>query len=294
MQSDNCEQENIVKTRNVFNNSEIESFAVSGKVGIVATVNSEGKPHLSLLTSIQAKDEKHLTIGEFCIGESKRNMQNDPKVSWLIMSLDRKYWRGKALWTHLKKEGEDYEIYNMQPMFRYNSYFGINTVHYLDLIETSESAPLPLPKIIASSLLTRLGNILKAGNPPQAEVMNHFTRAMFDKLDNLKFAAYVAEDGYPRIIPLMQMISKGTDRLSFSTLAFGDELKEIPQGADIALYAMTMQMETVLVRGIFKGYSRSRVIEIGNIDIDYAYNSMPPGHGQIYPPKPIEAIEDFK
>jgi hypothetical protein len=40
-------------------------------------------------------------------------------------------------------------------MFRYNTYFGINTVHYMDLIETSESQDLPMRKIILSQCSKR-------------------------------------------------------------------------------------------------------------------------------------------
>jgi len=42
---------------------------------------------------------------------------------------------GKVRWTHEVRAGEDYELYNHKPMFRYNAYFGIHTVHYLDLVE---------------------------------------------------------------------------------------------------------------------------------------------------------------
>ncbi len=36
-----------------------------------------------------------------------------------------------------------------------------------------------------------------------------------------------------------------------------------------------------------------RLLELGTVDIDWVYNAMPPGHGQIYPEKPLEAVRDF-
>ena len=77
---------------------------------------------------------------------------------WIIRKLRTfsmtQYVRNDGPQTHLKKEGPEYERYNEIPMFRYNTYFGINTVHYLDLIETSASRELPMPQIVLSAVLT--------------------------------------------------------------------------------------------------------------------------------------------
>jgi hypothetical protein len=52
-------------------------------------------------------------------------------------------------------------------------------------------------------------------------------------------------------------------------------------------------MEDVLVRGIFNGYCRYRGVNLGTLDIDWVYNSMPPNHGRIYPPVPLERVVNF-
>jgi len=54
-----------------------------------------------------------------------------------------------------------------------------------------------------------------------------------------------------------------------------------------------MQMEDVLASGVFNGYARHRGIKLGTLDIDRVYNSMPPNHGQIYPPVPLAAVVNF-
>ena len=130
-------------TKNNFTEADMKAFAPSEKIGIIATVTPEGYPHMSLLTSIMAAKPDQLIVGEFCKGISKEYMQRTRKIGFAILTLDKKLWRGKALWTHLQKEGPEYEIYNKQPMFRYNTYFGINTVHYLDLKEATPGRALP-------------------------------------------------------------------------------------------------------------------------------------------------------
>jgi len=278
--------------RNAFTAEEIRILSPSSKIGLVATTTAEGLPHMSFLNSIMPVDEKHLCIGEFSQGESKRNMQVRPDVGWLFMTMDRRLWRGLGRWTHLKKEGPEYETYNKQPMFRYNTYFGINTVHYLDLVEAGPEESLPLLKIGISTAITAVtAHGLQRDSGPR--IMNPFSRELFDNFKVLKFMGYIDSDGKPRIIPLLQCRASDSGRLAFSPLAYAAELENLKQGSSIAVFALSMQMENVMVRGVFAGFRRSFGARLGQIDINYVYNSMPPCHGQIYPQITLEAVTDF-
>ncbi len=270
----------------------MKAFEPAEKVGIIATVTPEGFPHMSLLTSVMAAKPDQLTIGEFCQGKSKEYMRLTSKIGFAILTLDKKLWRGKALWTHLKKEGPEYEIYNNQPMFRYNTYFGINTVHYLDLKETTEGKALPLLSVVKSTLLTKMAKSGAAkGN--QVSVLSPFGEKLFNGLDSLKFLSFIGADGFPVIIPVVQCQAAESNRLAFHPGAYGVELNMLRPGMTVAVFGLTMQMENVLVRGTFNGYSRYRGIELGTLDIDWVYNSMPPNHGQIYPPVPLQRVVNF-
>jgi hypothetical protein len=275
-----------------FSESDMKAFAPAEKVGIIATVTPEGLPHISLLTSVMAPAPSQLTIGEFCKGMSKIYMRQNPKIGFAILTLDKKIWRGKALWTHSKTEGPEYEAYNQQPMFRYNTYFGINTVHYLDLEETSTGAALPLLSIAASAVLTRMAKGGAAKNNPQG-ALTHFGKDLFNRLDSLKFLSYIGDDGHPVVIPVIQCQASDDSRLAFHPGAFSSDLNRLKPGTPTAVFGLTMQMEDVLVRGTFNGYARRRGIRLGTLDIEWVYNSMPPNHGQIYPPVPLTAVVHF-
>lgn len=275
-----------------FDADEIAAFKPEEKIGLVASVNPEGRAHISLITSIQAAGPNLLTLGEFCKGKSKEFIQKTRKVGFLIMTLDRKMWRGKARWTHLRKDGPEFEAYNNLPMFRYNAYFGINTVHYLDLVETTEKENLPLPNIVYASLLTKFAKGgLRTGSTKR--ILKPFAEDIFNRLDALKFIAWVSDDGFPVIVPLLQCQASDSRRLAFSTHAYKNELKKIPKGKEVAVFGLTMKMEDVLVRGKFLGFQHSRFVEVGGIDIDWVYNSMPPCHGQIYPEVALKPVVNF-
>lgn len=280
-----------MNTRTEFSPAEIEASSPAEKIGLVATVNPEGLPHMTLLTSLQALDSTHMAFGEFSWGLSKYHVRKNPKTGFLIMTLDRKLFRGKALWTGARKEGEEYEMFNRKPMFRYNTYFGINTVHYLDLVETTGSQNLSLGSILIASLLS---GVAKGGAAVRRDEtpLTPLACSYFNSLNSLKFLSYLGADGFPVIIPILQCRAAGSSRLAFSTLAYNAELSEITAGSPVAVFAMTMQMESVLIRGT---YCRRRVrgISTAAIDIDWVYNSMPPVHGQVYPQNQLEPVTSF-
>jgi hypothetical protein len=275
-----------------FDQQTMDAFAPAEKIGLVASINPEGLPHITLITSIAASGSNQLTLGEFCKGRSKSQIQENSEIAFLVLTMDRKMWRGHARWTHLRQEGPEYERYNDLPMFRYNAYFGINTVHYLDLVDLRGPEGLPLVKIIVSALMTK---IAKQGSASASEdrVLTDFGENLFNRLDALKFMAYIREDGFPEIVPLLQCQAQGSGRLVFSTWAFEKELKKIPSGQAVAVFGLTMKMEDVLVRGKFNGVTRSRGIQAGSVNIEWVYNSMPPCHGQIYPPLPLTPVTEF-
>ena len=275
-----------------FDKQDIEAFDPAEKIGIVACTNPDGLPHITLITSLRANGPDQITLGEFCKGLSKQYIQQNPQIAFLVLTLDKKLWRGKARWTHLRKEGPEYERYNQIPMFRYNTYFGINTVHYLDLVETTEKQDLPMSKIIPAAVMTKIAKgAAKTGN--RDLILTPFAQGLFNQLDALKFIAFIGPDGFPVLIPLVQCQAADSRRLVFSPYAFTEELQAIPEGETVAVFGITMKMEDVLIRGAFQGYKRYRLLNVGTIDIEWVYNSMPPAHGQIYPEVELKPVVDF-
>ena len=280
---------NALKT---FSEQDIESFKPEMKIGLVATVNEDGLPHLTLISTIQAGSATELFWGQFSEGKSKLNIRKNPKSGFMIMTLDKNVWRGKASFTRTAKSGKEFDILNETPMFRYNVYFGIHTVYYMDLVEQTGKQPLPMSNIIQAAIKTMVAKTL-AGKGSGKEVLNFFTRKLLDKLDNLKFLAYVDSDGYPVTIPVIQAQSAGTDRVIFSSSVYGEALKAIPKDATVALFCMSFEMQTVLLRGAFKGIRSIGGFECGEIEVNWVYSPMPPKMEQVYPLKKLEKVTSF-
>jgi len=273
-------------------NDAIDAFKAEAKVGILTTINPDGLPHMTLITSIQAKDQKKLIWGQFSEGLSKENVKHNPKTAFLVLTNDRRFWRGRARWTHEMKEGEDYEKLNMMPMFRYNAYFGIHTVHYMDVVEAGTRERVPLGKILVGVLLTAIGKPgAKTGD--QKAILRPWAENLFNRIDSIKFISWIGSDGFPSITPVIQSRAADSRRIVFSPAAFKGELETIPEGIKAAIFCMSMQTESVLVRGVFSGFKRFRGINLGSLDIDWVYNSMPPKQGQIFPEVSLKPVGKF-
>lgn len=55
-----------------FSTADMKEFEPEAKVGLIATINSEGLPHITLITALQAKNSKQLIWGQFTEGMSKK------------------------------------------------------------------------------------------------------------------------------------------------------------------------------------------------------------------------------
>jgi len=273
-----------------FSEEDIHSLAPALKIGVLATVNLQGLPHITMLSSLMASAPSQMAFGQFTEGLSKQHVRANPRAGFLIMSLERSLWRGKATFTHTAQEGKDYDYYNNVPMFRYNAYFGVHTVYYLDLLAHGGKEALPMNRIILAALLSTAARRLGRKMDRQA-VINPWTRSFLNKLDQLKFLAYVDADGYPLIVPAIQAQCLDAQHVLFSTAAYCSELERIPAGASLALFGLSLSMEDVLLRGRYLGLRRVAGVRAGLLEVEWVYNSLPPVPGQVYPPVPLQAVE---
>lgn len=278
-------------SHNTFTKEAIATFKPMMKIGLLATITPEGHPHLTMLSTLMAADEKTMTWGQFTEGTSFHNVRENPKVGWLIMTMDKDLWRGQGIFTHTKKSGSEFDFYNNVPMFRYNAYFGIHTAYYMDMEAHTGKQSLPMGAVVLSAIKTIFSKLLFRKG--KTAVLNEWSQSLYNKLDNLKFLAYVTETGYPVIIPVIQTQSAGSQHLIFSTGVYTDELKDIPKGISMALFGLSLDMTDVVVRGTYHGLRRVGPHRCGVLAVDWVYNPMPPIPQQIYPPLPLEAVEIF-
>ncbi len=263
-----------MKEENKFSEEAVKAFEADGKVGLLATADADGLPHITLITAMQANGPDELIFGQFCEGAGKENPQHNRQTGFLVMGMDRRLWRGTAVWREKKESGPEKELMNSKPMWRYNSYFSMHTVHYLDLVSVSPMQKVKMFPIIRGLAVRLLRPRLRNGG-----VMNRWTRRFVSAPGHPKFIAYIDTSGFPRFVPAFAAFAVSTSEIFLPGTEFREDFNKIPDGVEMALFAMSLEMEDVVVRGRFSRKGTRAVLEIKRI-----YNSMPPVAGQIYPP----------
>ena len=250
------------------------------KIALIAVPEGNGDMHMCLVSSLTNKGTDRMMFGQFIQGLSKELIVEHPQTGFLIMSIGREFWTGKMDFTGCVHEGEDYVKMNEYPLFRFNTYFGVHTVHYADLKEISERRPLNMAGVIAKC----------ANAGPKAEVkpaLRPWAKKFLDGLITLKFIGYEGEDGYPKIVPIIQAQTANTSRLVFTRAPYAKMLADLKEGMRVAVYGMSLDMEVVLVKGTY----RKGKLGLGVVDIDKVYNCAPPKTGYIYPELKNEPVD---
>ena len=253
-------------------------FEKSEKLGVIGTIDDRGDPHLTLLTTIMAKSENEMVVGEFTKGLSKDYMQERNKCGFAIMGLDMNFWTGIMNWKDIKTEGEEFVRYNNMQMWRFNTYFGISKVHYFDLADISEKRKLDIPKVAvnAARCIACKPFMKCAGNE---KILRPYAKKLFNAVGNPKFISFINEEGYPVVAPVVQAQEIGTNTIVLTSSPYKELLTSLKAGARVAVMAISMEMESVVIKGTFSGFKGG----IGRVKIDRVYNSIPPVMRYIYP-----------
>jgi len=162
----------------------------------------------------------------------------------------------------------------------------------MDLVQLTHRCPLPVAGLAAGLAITAAVR-RSARRENQPRILKPWAEQHIRNPATLTFLAYVDAEGFPAIVGVLPCTAADCGRLVFAPTVFRDELRALNPGSELAVFALNLRMESVLVRGRFNGYRRRWGLNVGSIDIDWVYNTMPPKPGQIYPPVPLEPVIDF-
>lgn len=245
----------------------------------VATIDEEGYPHLSFITSNTIIAPTQLKWGEFTKGHSKDYVQVRPKQGILYMTAEPpfRFLQIKALLDRISLEGKDAEDFNRMHLFRYNTYMRIYRVFFNNIIHARPIRDIPLLEIVKGTV-SMIGN--KVGRTGIFESrLSKLGQRLYTGPLFPKFISYLDNDGFPLIIPCFQARAIEGKRIVFSLAQFKEDLLQIPKGAKVSMLALDFETVTQMVKGIFIGFKN----RFGIVEIERVYNSMPPKTGYIYP-----------
>ncbi|MHA1300229.1 MAG: pyridoxamine 5'-phosphate oxidase family protein [Candidatus Helarchaeota archaeon] len=258
---------------------DIPEFLPDMMIKVLATVDENNKPNLVFINTFEAKDNKTLMFAEFIHGKSKKYLELNPKCAVNFLTLEYRNWLVKGDFNHWEYDGKYYEYYNNEKaLFRNNAYTGITRVGFIDIKKVI--APRTAIKLDRKKMKL-IKNFIKEGkadnNRPQ--IIPNMVDKIFKAKSNLKFISYIDDDGYPFIIPTLELMSVNNNRFVFTPTILKDEFLKLKPGTFMACYGMSLEIMMYQVRGTFQGIHEYEGIPIGILDIEEVYCSMPPKAG---------------
>lgn len=259
----------------------------------IATVNADNSPHITVFSSVMKYDERTLMFGEYCRGVSKSNLTRNRKAAIFALSSDKRFVRGRLQWREKRNAGPEHELFNNIPRFRYNATYGYEWVHLLAIEELEGPFPFPAAEE-ANAAIARTAEIVSA-YPARNEkkALSYAMRSLLEPANAVKLLAYVAEDGYPRLIYAPQAQPAGSDALVLAADFSGNDLKKIPDKAEVSLFSFVPKLaSSILVKGPLTREVAGGA-EISRLDITRIYNGNTPKAGYVFPLEPVETIRRF-
>ncbi len=263
-------------------------------VKLVSTIDSRGWPHLTIITSNRAKKKDQIVWGQFFAGTSKEYVQKDPKQGIFYMTAEApfKFIQVKADFTHTKNEGEDLEYFNQSDFFRYFTVINVYKVFYNHVVAVTPIRDLPpgsIPRKIVKAITK------EAATNIEQRRLNVIGYKLFTNKIGVRAIAYIdPSDGYPIIIPHLQLNAVDHNRLYFPLTALKEDFLQIPVNSKVAVIGANFDMASQVVKGTFTGIQKFEETEYGLIDIEEIYNSSPPIVGKIYPKiESVPKVSDF-
>jgi len=263
---------------------------------LVGTIDERGWPHITFIVSNQVVSKTQLVWAAFTEGMSKKNVLKNPKQGILYMTSEMpfKFLQLKVDFINISKEGEDLEHFNNAKLFRYLTYYRVHTAYYNNIIASTAVRNLPLFGIIKGIFKNIIG---KGGAKTKLKEkrLNVIGYKLFTAAIAVRAILYIdPSDGYPIIIPCIQLQAADHNRLVFPPSILKEDLYQIPINSKVAVFGMNFDFANQVVKGTFTGFKRFRGIKFGVIEIEEIYNSSPVVVGKIYPEiKTLPKVTDF-
>ncbi len=252
-------------------------------VKLIATVDPRNWPHITMITSNRAITNDQIVWGQFTKGLSKEYVQKNPKQGFFYMTAETpfKFIQVKADFSHTKSEGDEIETFNNSDFMRYFTYINVYKVYYNKVAAVTPIRDLPFGGI-PKKVVREIKKTAKTGL--EEKRLNVIGYKLFTNPIGIRAIAYIdPSDGYPIIIPHLQLEAVDHNRLYFPLTGLKEDLLQIPVNAKVATFAANFDMANQVVKGTYTGPQKVGDIEYGLIEIEEIYNSAPPVTGVIYP-----------
>lgn len=205
-----------------------EKFGQEGRIAILASMDDDGCPHLSISSSLQSVGDTQLSLNLAFEESEGQFFRYRPDAAFLVQTRDMRWLRGSMHYTRCEDDG------------------GVSRMYFFDLISIEEIRKLPMRSIFWGTVLSRVKvKLLSAG---AGSVTANRDLSLFSETGALKFLCWEENRSLSDIVPISQAVSMGRDRIVFSSIPYGEDFADAAVGAKAAVICLKGK-RSVLVKG---------------------------------------------
>jgi hypothetical protein len=240
----------------------------------LATRSPEGVPNLVPCVSILPADDQPDTLffGNFLLRKSIRNLEQDGRLSVLVMTPELRGWLLECDFIEFQRTGAYVDIQMSSRMLRYNAYTGIRNAGVMRVRSIEGSFAISKLQVAGDYLLARLAGLLAGRQPDDGVEIPQAARREFARMVAVKALAWIGEGGYPRVMPLLSMQPTGAQVM---TGWLGRNAAQAPpQGALAAANILTFEAISYQAKGRYQRAGRA-----GRLVVQQLFAGGPPYPG---------------
>ena len=179
----------------------------------LATRSAAGDPNVVPVVSTLPADEEPDTLffGNFLLRKSIRNLKEDSRVGLLVITEALQGWMLTGDFIEFQQTGPYVDRQMGSALLRYNPYTGIRNAGIIRVRSVDAAFRISKMQVALDYVLTRLGTLTGAGRDGEAigVAMPPPVLQEFGKMIAVKVLAWLGEDGYPVVVPMLSLQPAG-------------------------------------------------------------------------------------
>ncbi len=252
-------------------------FAEEMAAKFLATVDPEGKPNVALIVTLQPPPDgrkDRLIFGEFLMWKSKEYLEGNAHVSAAVVNQKLRMATLTGDFVGFEKTGPYKEALDASSLMRYNAYSGMRSAGVIDVRDVSAANGASMLAVPFDFLRARMHRVKDGGGAAAVPAM---VKEKFTRLTSVKALAVMADDGYPRIYPVMAAAAAGKAAFVLQVTKYNRELAQVRVPCPAALCVLTFDVKSYKVKGELAPLGSSALL----FKVSEVYNAMPPLAGDL-------------
>jgi len=240
----------------------------------LATQNQEGKVNVVPVITMKPFDSETLVFGEMMVRKTKRNLEEDGKVSACVVTDRLESYRVRGKFKGFENRGKHHDKITNIDMIKYTPYGSVRSAGIIKVDKIETPLNLGLLNVIPSEMSTRFLQFISENTTEKKEKMHPNVMEKFGESMGIKVVASNRND-FPEVIPVLSMKALNPNTLIFSSIG-SPGLSKLEEGEFVASSVLTMEPCSYQVKGIFEGFEG----KIGKIRVKEVYSNSPPRPGE--------------